>query len=174
VHKENEDKLKNPIIHWAWIGAALFGVGLIAAGLFMVSEGRAAHNDVRDALSAERIVTPADAALPNLPVTGAAEAKAQADVIWAHVLEQTGGKTYAELDREDPLRATYLQSVTLRTALMESYLAFKVADLVVGIGLIVALLGASQIVPGVFLGLVVRAKSEDRVLMTPASAPLAP
>ncbi len=166
--------MKNSVLHWAWIGAALFGVGLIAAGLFMVSEGRSAHNDVRDALSAERIVTPEDSAIPNVPVTGAAEAKAQADAIWKHVLTMTDGKTYAELDREDPLRATYLQSVTLRTALMESYLAFKVADLVVGVGLIVALLGASQIVLGVFLGLMVRSASEDRVSMKVASAPLAP
>jgi hypothetical protein len=154
----------------------MFGVGLVAAGLFMASEGRTAHNDVRDALSAERIVTPADSAIPNAPVTGAAEAKAQADIIWEHVLTLTGGKTYAELDREDPLRATYLQSVTLRTALMESYLAFKVADLVVGVGLIIALLGASQIVLGVFLGLMVRAQNEDRVSTTraPAPAPLVP
>src|SRR5688572_18353189 len=122
----------------------------------MVSQGRSAHNDVRDALAAERIVTPEDAALPNTPVTGPAEAKAQADAIWAHVMAQTGGKTYAELARDDPLRATYLQSVTLRTALMESYLAFKVADLVMGVGLIVALLGASQVALGGFLGLLTR------------------
>ena len=75
-------------------------------------------------------------------------------------MEQTGGKTYAELDRTDPLRATYLQSVTLRTALMESYLAFKVADLVMGIGLIVVLLGASQVVLGGFLGLMSRANDQ--------------
>jgi hypothetical protein len=59
-------------------------------------------------------------------VTGPAEAKAQADAIKAHMLKTTGGKTYAELSRDDPNRATYLNSVTLRTALMESYLAFKV------------------------------------------------
>ena len=162
--------MKNPIMHWAWLGAIVFGLALVVAGFFMVAQGRAAHNDVKDALSAERIVTPADSALPNTPVTGAAEAKAQADVIWKHVLEQTGGKTYAELDRTDPLRDTYLQSVTLRTALMESYLAFKVADLVMGIGLIVVLLGASQIVLGGFLGVMSRSRSEDPLLKTPTSA----
>jgi hypothetical protein len=91
-------------------------------------------------------------------------------VIWKHVLEQTGGKTYAELDRDDPLRATYLQSVTLRTALMESYLAFKVADLVMGIGLIVALLGASQIVLGGFLGIVFRSRDENPRAIAPVPA----
>jgi len=151
-----------PILKWAWIGAVLFGLGLIVAGIFMISQGRMAHNDVRDALSAERIVTPDDAALPNVAVTGASQAKAQSDVIWTHLMQQTGGKTYAELDRADPLRATYLQAVTLRTALMESYLAFKVADLVMGVGLIVLLLGASQVVLGGFLGLMSRANDQQR------------
>ena len=86
-------------------------------------------------------------------------------------MTMTGGKTYAELARDDPLRATYLQSVTLRTALMESYLAFKVADLVMGVGLIVALLGASQVVLGVFLGLLSRANGESKgvPIVQPAS-----
>lgn len=140
---------------WAWLGAIAFGIVLFGAGLFMVSEGRAARDDVRDTLAAERIVTAEDAGIPLAPVTGPEEAKAQADVIFKHIMERTGGKTYAELDREDPLRTTYLQSVTLRTALMESYLAFKVSDLVVGMGLIVALLGASHAVLGLYLGLVV-------------------
>jgi hypothetical protein len=159
--------LTKPIIHWAWIGAIVFGLALSVAGLFMVSHGRSAHNQVRDALAAERIVTPADSDLPNTPVTGAAQAKAQADIIWTHVMKLTGGKTYAELAQTDPLRATYLQSVTLRTALMESYLAFKVADLVMGIGVIVALLGASQVVLGAFLGVLSRANGEaELALMT--------
>jgi len=158
-------------MHWAWLGAVLFGIGLIVAGLIMVQQGRMANNDVRDALSAERIVTPADSDIPNTPVTGASEAKAQADVIWKHVMAQTGGKTYAELAQTDPLRATYLQSVTLRTALMESYLAFKVADLVMGIGLIVILLGASQVVLGLFLGLLARANSERKLVGSPAATP---
>jgi hypothetical protein len=160
-------------MHWAWIGAVLFGLGLIAAGMFMVSQGRMAHNDVRDALAAERIVTPADSDLPNTPVTGPGEAKAQADIIWTHVMKLTGGKTYAELPATDPLRATYLTSVTLRTALMESYLAFKVADLVMGMGLLVALLGASQVVLGGFLGLMSRSEYKDKraVVAIPVPSP---
>jgi hypothetical protein len=121
----------------------------------MVREGRNAHNEVRDTLSSERIVTPEDAGIPTAPVTGPEEAKAQADIIREHTLRITGGKTFAELDRNDPNRTTYLQSVTLRTALMESYLAFKVSDLVVGVGVIVVLLGLSHVVLGAYLGLVV-------------------
>ena len=157
-------------MQWAWVGAVLFGLSLVGAGLFMVNEGRAAHDDVMEALAAERIVTPADALLPNAPVTGPAEAKAQADTIWKHVMTQTGGKTYAELSRDDPLRATYLQSVTLRTALMESYLAFKVADLVVGVGILVALMGASQVVLGGFLCLQSRVSREQARAVIVAAA----
>jgi len=75
-------------------------------------------------------------------------------------LKTTEGKTYAEMDRNDPNRAQYLNSVTLRTALMESYLAFKIAQLVQGVGLIVTLLGGSQVVLGAYLGLVARAGRE--------------
>ncbi len=142
------------ISKWAWVGAVVFGIVLVGAGLFMVREARIAHRDVRDTLAQERIVTPEDADIPLAAVTGPKEAKAQADAIQRHIMTITGGKTYAELDRSDPNRATYLQSVTLRTALMESYMAFKVADLVLGVGLVVALLGGSHIVLGLYLGLV--------------------
>jgi hypothetical protein len=149
------------ITRWAWVGAVIFGFVLLGSGLFMVRQARAAHNDVRDTLSAERIVSAQDADIPLVPVTGPAEAKAQADAIKEHILKTTGGKTYAELPQNDPNRATYLNSVTLRTALMESYLAFKVADLVLGVGLIVALLGLSHIVLGFYLGLVLNSARRE-------------
>jgi hypothetical protein len=144
----------NFIRKWAWLGAIAFGLVLMGSGAYMVQEARTAHNDVRDALASERIITPEDAEIPLAPVDSAAEAKAQADVIQKHALATTEGKTYSELARDDPRRGTYLQAVTLRTALMESYLAFKVADLVQGIGVIVVLLGASHVVLGAYLGLV--------------------
>jgi hypothetical protein len=150
----------NLVTRWAWIGAVLFGLGLLGSGAFMVTEARSAHDEVRDALASERIVTAEDAEIPLAPVTGPEEAKAQADIIQTHALRITEGKTFAELSRDDPRRATYLQAVTLRTALMESYLAFKVADLVMGVGVIVALLGGSHIVLGAYLGLVLAPKRE--------------
>jgi hypothetical protein len=144
----------NFIVKWAWVGAVVFGLGLMGSGAFMVSEAFSARDDVRDALAAERIITAEDAEIPLASVDTAAEAKAQADIIQVHALRITEGKTYAELDRNDPRRNTYLQAVTLRTALMESYLAFKVSDLVAGVGAIVIFLGASHVVLGGYLGLV--------------------
>src|SRR4051794_8499724 len=98
----------------SWLGALVLGVALIGAGAFMVYEGRTAHNQVRDTLADERIVSAEDADIPLVPVTGPAEAKAQADAIKGHMLKTTNGKTYAELDRNDPNRALYLNSITLR------------------------------------------------------------
>ena len=129
----------------------------------MIYEGRTAHNDVRDTLADERIISAKDADIPLAEIDSPAEAKAQAEIIRVHALEASGGKTYAEMDRADPNRATYLNSVTLRTALMESYLAFKVGDLVVGMGAIVVLLGLSHVALGAFLGLVLRGESAEVV-----------
>ncbi|HLG11501.1 MAG TPA: aromatic ring-opening dioxygenase LigA [Dehalococcoidia bacterium] len=164
------------ITKWAWVGAIAFGFVLMASGGFMMYEGRTAHNEVRDTLADERIITSEDAGIPLAEVDSAAEAKAQADVIRVHILETTGGKTYAELDRSDPNRATYLNSVTLRTALMESYLAFKVSDLVVGMGAIVVLLGLSHVALGAFLGLLVfksEAQASEKAVIKTAAAPAA-
>ena len=154
----------------AWIGAIVFGVVLIGAGLYMVREARAAHDEVTDTLAAEKIVSSEDADIPLVAVTGPAEAKAQADAIHTHILKTTNGKTYAELDRNDPNRAQYLNSVTLRTALMESYMAFKIAELVQGVGLIVALIGGSQVVLGIYLGLTTAKVAES--VATKATRPL--
>lgn len=148
---------------WGWIGLVGFGAVLFVSGLFMVTQGMAARDEVRDALVDERIITSEKADIPLAPVTGAAEAKAQADIIKKDVLEMTGGRTYAELDRADPNRNTYLTSITLRTALMQSYMAFKVADLVMGVGSLVAVLGLAQAVLGLYLGFVVVRRSEPSV-----------
>jgi hypothetical protein len=140
---------------WGWLGLVAFGLVLVVSGLYMVSEGKSAHDEVTASLSDERIVGSQNTAIANEKVTGPDEAKVQADKIKQDVLNMTGGKTYAELDRNDPNRNTYLTSITLRTALMQSYMAFKVADLVMGVGALVSVLGLAQLVLGLYLGFVV-------------------
>jgi hypothetical protein len=168
------------IATWAWAGAVVFGLILVASGAYMTLQGQDARNDVRDTLSAERIITSKNAETPMKPVTGPAEAKAQADTIRDDALRITGGKTYAELAPDDPNRAVYLQSVTLRTALMQSYMAFKVSDLVTGVGALVAALGIAQIGLGLYLGFVVVRRPQPSVkaaidptaaMQTPISRP---
>jgi hypothetical protein len=64
-----------------------------------------------------------------------------ADIIAHHALEATGGKTYAELDREDPLRATAQSASFLRASLFTSVVAFGVAAFAMGVGLLSILIG---------------------------------
>jgi hypothetical protein len=138
-------------------------VAFLIAGPYMVYRGFDARNQVRAELKAEHIVTPEDASIPNAPVVDARTAKAQADIIKKHTLEATGGKTYAQLERTDPVRATAFQGDALRAALLSSVLAWNVANLVIGLGFLVFALG----IVGLFVGLVVR-KPQTVVLATGA------
>lgn len=76
-------------------------------------------------------------------VDGPVTAWAQADVIDTHALEATGGKTYAEMDREDPVRATAMDGALLRGALFTSVLAFGVSFMAGGVGITLILLAAT-------------------------------
>lgn len=67
------------------------------------------------------------------------------------MFEATGGKTYAELDREDPARATALTAATLRSMLLSAALAFHTSELVIGIGLFIAGIGALMLLALVLL-----------------------
>lgn len=121
--------------------AVLLSIVLIGAGAVMLIQGLEARRDVRAALVSEQIVTADDAAIPGVAVDSAATARAQADIIAEHALNLTDGRTFAQMERDDPLRPTYLQAVTLRTSLMTAYMAYKLADLVIGLGALFLLLG---------------------------------
>jgi hypothetical protein len=114
--------------------ALLMSVTLVVTGVVLVVVGLDSKAQVKEALVAEHIVTPDDASIPGVPVDSAATAMSQAEIIQHHVLDTTGGKTWAQLDREDPLRAVYGSAASLRTSLMSAYMGFKVADLVTGLG----------------------------------------
>lgn len=58
-----------------------------------------------------------------------------------HALEASGGKTYAQLDREDPVRATMMNASFLRASLFTSVLAFGVSAMAMGMGLLLGLIG---------------------------------
>ena len=65
-------------------------------------------------------------------------------VIEKHSLEASGGKTYAELDREDPVRVTVMNGSFLRASLFTSVLAFGVSAMAMGLGFVQILLGVSM------------------------------
>lgn len=138
-------QVANLIRRFLWVYPLLVGLVFVGAGAFMISEGNAAKQDVKEALLAERIITANDAAIPGVPVVDVATAQAQSDIIFTHLMNQTGGRTYGELERTDPLRNTYVTAVTLRTALNLAIMGFKVSDLVMGIGAFMIVMGATHV-----------------------------
>jgi hypothetical protein len=74
------------------------GFAFVAAGAYMMIEGRSAHNDVRDNIVREDITVSEDApAFGGETVDSADKADAQADAILEHTLASTGGYLYAQM-----------------------------------------------------------------------------
>lgn len=128
---------------WLLFAAAL---GFVAAGIYTTARGFDARGQVRDQLAAQHIVTPSDASIPKAPVVNDKTAMAQANIIEKHMLETTGGKTYAQLERTDPNRAVAAQAESLRTALLSAVLAWNTANLVMGVGAFIATVGGLLLV----------------------------
>lgn len=121
----------------AGILGILGGVALIVVGIVvwaMVS------SQLRD----ENITIPDDAAaFQGQTVAGPFTAFVQADIIQHHALQASGGKTYAELDKEDPVRATMMNASFLRASLFTSVVSFGVAAFAIGVGILSILFGAA-------------------------------
>jgi hypothetical protein len=97
---------------------------------------------VQTNLADENITVAEDAAsFAGKKVDGPFTAFAQADIIEKHALEASGGKTYAELDREDPVRATVMNGSFLRASLFTSVVSFGVAAMAMGMGVLFILVG---------------------------------
>ncbi|HZJ49215.1 MAG TPA: aromatic ring-opening dioxygenase LigA [Acidimicrobiia bacterium] len=115
---------------------------IIVVGLLFTLAGAATWLTVRSALADEHITVSQDAtSLAGKAVIGPLTAYAQANVIKGHALTATGGKTYAELDREDPVRQTAMTASFLRASLFTSVVAFGVAAMSIGLGLVLLLIG---------------------------------
>ena len=119
-------------------------VGLVSIiiGALMIIAGAVTWGMVSSKLAAENITVSADASMfQGATVTGPLEAFVQADTINRHALTATGGKTYAQLDKEDPLRVTAMNASFLRASLFTSVIAFGVALFAVGVGVVAILSG---------------------------------
>jgi hypothetical protein len=147
------------------IALVIFGLVFLASGAYTMARGYDAKNQVRAELLAQDITTTPDASIPNVKVQDAATAKSMAEIIDHHAREATGGKTYSEMGRylatdgtdtndetlavkddkgnpvANPLRNVAFQASALRTSLYTSVMAFNVADLVIGLGLMIVVLG---------------------------------
>src|SRR3989344_2745369 len=72
----------------------------IVAGISMVLGGIWGVSFTYKNVVQENITTPDDASIPSVPVRGPLTLKSQADIIRAHTLKTTGGKTYSEMPRQ--------------------------------------------------------------------------
>ena len=135
----------------------------IVAGAIMIVLGVVTYFIVQEELADEKIVVSDDADnFAGEPVDGPFTAYAEAEVIQKHALEAGGGKTYAELDQDDPTRATVQAASFLRASLFTSVVAFGVAALVAALGVLFILLGLG------FLGILKRLDERAAVVMAPA------
>jgi hypothetical protein len=115
---------------------------LYLAGAVLLLGGAGTWYTVSDQLATERITVTDDATCQaGQAVNGPLEAYCMAEIINTHALEATGGKTYAELDREDPLRAVAQSASFLRASLFTSVVAFGVAAFAMGMGLLSIIIG---------------------------------
>jgi hypothetical protein len=110
-------------------------------GILLVLGGVGTWVMVSSTLADQRITTPDDACLPDRQVRGPFTAYCQAEIIERHTLDITGGQTYAELDREDERRPTAMNASFLQASLFTSILAFGVAAMAIGMGLLFILIG---------------------------------
>jgi hypothetical protein len=164
-------------------GTLVLGVIFVVSGIYMVTSGLNTRSDIKDALTDERLNVPDPQVLltypgarapegvevPEVLIDTADEADAQAQVIRTHVLEITDGQTYAEMDRDDPNRDTYLNALTLQSALHQAYISFEITRLVIGLGALVIVLGAGTIGLGVPLAYLATNPKRERETSTEES-----
>ncbi len=123
-------------------GVKIVGVLGILGGILLVLVGVVAWIGVTTQLTAENITIPDDAiAFQGQQVTGPITAYVQADIINKHALEASGGKTYAELPQDDPVRAVMMDASFLRASLYTSVVAYGVALFAAGMGVLAIIFG---------------------------------
>ena len=115
---------------------------LYVAGALLLVGGAGTWYTVSTSLAAEQITVSDDAACQaGQEVNGPLEAYCMAEIINEHALKATEGKTYAQLDREDPLRQVAMNGSFLRASLFTSVVSFGVAAFAMGVGLISIIAG---------------------------------
>ena len=130
-----------------WVGALALGLLFIELGTLFMVTGLDAKDMIRTALAEENVTTGADAVEYGVPagvlVTDAKTAEAQTEVIKKHSFNRYG--RYTDMDRDDPNREAYLTGLTLRNSLNMAVMGFGVADLAIGIGAVIVLMGVGTL-----------------------------
>ena len=123
---------------------SVIGLLVIIAGAVLVVAGVVTYVVVSSTLADQKITVSADAAhFGGQQVRQPWQAYAQANAIADHADNIAGGKTYAELPQNDPNRQTVMTASFLQASLFTSVVAFGVAVMAAGLGVIFVLLGAA-------------------------------
>lgn len=137
-------------IIWAMAGQSharrirVLGLLVIVAGAVLVVAGVATYVVVSATLSDQQITVSDDADhFAGQQVTQPWQAYAQANTINEHATKIAGGKTYAELPQDDPNRQTVMIASFLQASLFTSVVAFGVAALAAGLGVVFVLIGVA-------------------------------
>ena len=118
------------------------GLWITVLGVIFIVSGVGSWVGVSVSLGSERITVSDDAsAFGGNHLDTPWEAWVQAEQIKTHALAASEGKTYAQLDREDPVRDTLQTASFLRSSLLTSVIAFGISLLVMGVGLGLLLTG---------------------------------
>jgi hypothetical protein len=124
--------------------ARTLGLLVVIAGIILVAAGVATYAVVSSTLADQKITVSSDAdRFAGQQVTQPWQAYAQANVIAKHASEIAGGKTYAELPRDDPNRQTVMTASFLQASLFTSVVAFGVALMAAGLGVVLILIGVA-------------------------------
>lgn len=129
----------------------VLGVILLVTGILFIGAGGATWGVVSSQLSEQRITIPGDARwFASQEVRGPLTAYSQADIIEQHAMAGTEGRTYAELgeamqdvepgspeaEELQAQRDSVMNASFLRASLFTSIVAYGVAALVVGLGVV--------------------------------------
>ena len=121
---------------------SIASITAIVVGILMAIAGVVTWFVISSTLADQKITVSDDAnCAAGDDVNGPISAYCQADIIDHHTQEITGGKTYAELDREDPVRETAMDSAFLQASLFTSVVAFGVALMAFALGIVLTLIG---------------------------------
>lgn len=153
---------------YLWLGALALGIVFIAVGAMFMITGMDAKNMITNELVAQDISLGKDAVefggTPGDLVNDAVTAEVEAKIIALH----TDGKygVYSSLERDDPHRDDIIKALALRNSLNMAVMGYGVANLAIGAGAIIVLMGAGTlalVAPVLYL---TTAKEKDEAAVT--------
>ncbi len=140
--RHTDDAITVTVTRSASTTARIAALITILAGVVLAVGGATTWFTVQSNLADERITVSEDSPrFANDKVDGPFTAFQEAQMIEKHYLESTKGKTYAELDREDPVRETAMTASFLRASLFTSVVSFGVAAMAFGMGIVLIIAG---------------------------------